>query len=158
MRTTEKEQILKLLKQLTHSPKTKKLSYKREDGGTYFTGTCVNVFKKDLVKLLESFTIDRPASEKVEYRKPDIDYRVKFGSDPNAPTMWTCLTLQDVFTQTRSQTETTDKCPFTVVERKVTYRIVPHSEWCSPEMEKKWNDYVRLKKEIGEARSPDKLD
>lgn len=158
MRTSEKEQILKLLKQLTHSPKTKKLSYKREDGGTYFTGTCVNVFKKDLVKLLESFTIDRPASEKVEYKKPDIDYHVKFGRDPNAPTMWTCLTLQDVFTQTRSQTETTDKCPFTVVERKVTYRIVPYNEWCSPEMEKKWNDYVRLKKEIGEARSPDKLD
>lgn len=158
MRTTEKEQILKLLKQLTHSPKTKKLSYKREDGGTYFTGTCVNVFKKDLVKLLESFTIDCTASEKVEYKKPDIDYRVKFGSDPNAPTMWTCLTLQDVFTQTRSQTETTDKCPFTVVERKVTYRIVPHNEWCSPEMEKKWNEYLKLKKEIGEARSPDKLD
>ena len=50
MRTTEKEQILKLLKQLTHNPKAKKLSYKREDGGTYFTGSCVNVFKKDLVK------------------------------------------------------------------------------------------------------------
>lgn len=158
MRTSEKEQILKLLKNITHNAKSKKLSYKREDGGTYFTGSCINVFKKDLVKLLESFTIDRPASEKVEYKKPDIDYRVKFGSDPNAPTMWTCLTLQDVFTQTRSQTETTDKCPFTVVERKVTYRIVPYNEWCSPEMEKKWNDYVRLKKEIGEARSPNKLD
>ena len=60
--------------------------------------------------------------------------------------------------QTRSQTETTDKCPFTVVERKVTYRIVPHNEWCSPEMEKKWNEYLKLKKEIGEARYPDKLD
>lgn len=72
--------------------------------------------------------------------------------------MWTCLTLQDVFTQTRPQTETNGKCPFTVVERKVSYRLVPHNEWCNPEMEKKWNDYVRLKKEIGETRNPDNLD
>ena len=159
MKTSEKEQILKLLKQLTHSPKTKKLSYKREDGGTYFTGTCVNVFKKDLVNLLESFTIENPVEKKqVAYKKPDVRYLVKIGDAPNAPTVWTCPTLQDVFTQTRSQTQTNSVSPFTVVEQKTTYRVVPQNEWCSPEMEKKWNEYLKLKNEIGEARSPDKLD
>lgn len=159
MKTTEKEQILKLLKQLTHSPKTKKLSYKREDGGTYFTGSCINVFKKDLVKLLESFPVDKPiTNKKFEYKKPDINYLVKIGNTPSSPTIWSCTTLQDVFTQTRSQSVTNNECPFTVVEQKTTYRVLSKEEWCSEEMENKWNEYVKLKTELGEARRPDKLD
>lgn len=160
MKLNEKEQIAKLLKRLTYNTKSHKLSYKNEDGGTYFNGSCVNVFKKELSKLLESFEVDTPAPKKnPEYKKPTISYLVKLSDDPKAPVIWTCSTLQEVFTQTRSQTvnESTMN-PFTVIEKKTSYRVLDRKEWSSPEMEKKWNDYVRLKNEIGEARQPDHLD
>lgn len=154
MKASEKKQIEELLKGLTYNTKTRKLAFKRKDGATYFTGACVTRFKNDLKKLLDSFKVDKPElsleeQEEREYKAPEHKYLVTLTKDPKAPVMWECKSVQDVFMQTRTHTQSNATNPFTVVDVATTYRVMDRNEWDTPEMDKKWKDYSALKKDFG---------
>lgn len=163
MRKSEKEKITEMLRRLSYNEKTHKISYTREDGGTYYTGKCLSVFKKDLAKLLSTFGVDMGIEEQEEreYKRPEHKYMVTLTTDPKAPPVWQCDTLQDVFMNTRKHTSDQQSHssnilyrripdnPFTVVDVMTTYRVMDKSEWCTPEMEKRWEDYCKLKTEFG---------
>lgn len=147
MKASEKKQIEELLKCLTYNSKTRKAAYKRKET-TFYTDALVTRFKNDFKKLLDTFTVEKE-QEGQEYKAPEHKYLVTLTKNPKAPVMWECKSVQDVFMQTRTHTQSNVANPFTVVDVATTYRIMERTEWDTPEMDKKWKDYLALKKDFG---------
>lgn len=155
MKEAEKKQIEELLKCLTYSTKTRNLAYNRKGETTFMQGSCIPRFKNDFKKLLNSFKIDPPEMSEaerkaMEYKPTECKYLVTLTANPSAPPVWECKTLQDVFSQTRSQTNAQQgKSPFTVVRVVTAYRKMKEEDWNTPELQEKWDRFMALKKDFG---------